>query len=72
MGDEVYLFFADDLFEGVDEFGGGVDVIVGFGVEEDFLAVVATDAEVEGRGAFVLGDELFDAGEHFAGGVVFV
>ena len=72
MGGEVYLFFADDLFESVDEFGGGVDVVDGFGVEEDFFAVVAADAEVKGDGAFVFADKVFDAGEGFARGVVFV
>lgn len=72
LGGEVYLFFTDDLFESVDEFGGGVDVVDGFGVEEDFFTVVAADAEVKGNGALVLADKGFDAGKGFAGGVVFV
>ena len=56
----------------MNEFGGGIDVVDGFGIEEDFFAVIAEDAEVEGGGAVVFGYDCFDAFELFAGSLVFV
>ena len=39
-------------FKCMNELGGGVDVVYGFGIKKDFFSVVANNAEMEGWPSF--------------------